>query len=195
MPKKWQTIRLKRWYSLIWWIQIISGPPRSIKFIAPYTWRSQGGARNSGINRPTKGERSLGLRTSQPQLRPRLITVLGPVKELGRLETEGVKTCLEPSTILSIAGATYIGNCGLSSKPLSQNSSEVVADRQGERPSPCSSLFSIIISISILYYLYNTSVKKNLFSFTNVEKMYKFSLQNHVARASSISGTGKVMYE
>ena len=68
--------------------------------------------------------------------------LLGPVTELGRLET-GVKTCLEPSTISSISGATDIGNCGSSSKPLSQNSSEMVADRQGERPSPCS-LFSII---------------------------------------------------
>jgi hypothetical protein len=65
--------------------------------------------------------------------------------ELGRLETEDVKTWLEPSTISSIAGATDIGNRGLSSKPLSQNSSKMVADRQGERPSPCFSLFSIII--------------------------------------------------
>jgi hypothetical protein len=64
------------------------------------------------------------------------------VKDLGRLETDVVKTSLEPSTISSIAGATDIGNCGFSSKPLSQNSSEVVADRQGERPS--SSLFSIM---------------------------------------------------
>jgi hypothetical protein len=67
------------------------------------------------------------------------------VTEFGRLETEGVKTCLEPSTISSIAGATYMGSCGLSSKPLSQDSSEVVADRQGDRQSPCSYLFSIII--------------------------------------------------
>jgi hypothetical protein len=69
---------------------------------------------------------------------------LGPVTELGRLETDGVKTYLEPSTISSIAGATNIGNYGLSSKPLSQNSSEVVAAGQGERPSSCS-LFVIII--------------------------------------------------
>jgi hypothetical protein len=40
------------------------------------------------------------------------------------LETDRVKTCLEPSTISSIAGATDIGNSGLSSKPLFQNSSE-----------------------------------------------------------------------
>ena len=42
--------------------------------------------------------------------------LLEPVTELGRLETEGVKTCLEPSTISSIAGAIDIENCGLSSK-------------------------------------------------------------------------------
>ena len=106
--------------------------------------------------------------------------------ELGRLETEGVKTCLEPSTISSIAGATDIGNCGLSFKPLSQNSSEVVAHRQGERPSP---------SINILYYLCIILLLKKLFSFTNVEKIYKCFLQNHVTRAACISGTGKVMTE
>ena len=98
---------------------------------------------NSGINRPTKGVRSLGPRTSQPKLRPDKL--LGPMTELCRLETEGVKTCLEPSTLSFIAGATDIGNCGFSSKPLSQNSSELVADRRREKPSPCSSLFSIII--------------------------------------------------
>jgi hypothetical protein len=41
-----------------------------------------------------------------------------------------------------------MGSCGLSSKPLSQNSSEVVVDRQRERPSPCSSLF-------VGYHFYN----------------------------------------
>jgi hypothetical protein len=183
MPKRWQTIRV---YSLIWWIHIISGPPRSIKFIAPYTWRGHGWARNICINRPTRGR--VGLNWDPDEL-------LGSVKELGRLVT-GVKTCLEPSTISSIARATDIENCGLSSKPLSQNSSEVVADRQGERPSPCSSLFYIIISISILYYLCILLLLKNekLFSFTkwNVEKMYNFFLQNHVTCSS---GTGKVMKE
>ena len=29
-----------------------------------------------------------------------------------RMETDGVKTSLDPSTISSIAGATNIGNCG-----------------------------------------------------------------------------------
>ena len=56
-----------------------------------------------------------------------------------------------------------MGNCGLSSKPLSQNSSEVVADRQGKRPSPCSSLFSIIIINEYLVLpVYNTSIKTTL---------------------------------
>jgi hypothetical protein len=56
------------------------------------------------------------------------------VTGLGKLETDGVKTCLEPSTISSIAGATDMGSCELSSKPLSQKSSEVVADRQQGTP-------------------------------------------------------------
>ena len=42
---------------------------------------------------------------------------LGPVTEFGLLETDSAKTCMEPSTIPSIAGGTDIGICGLSNKP------------------------------------------------------------------------------
>ena len=161
-----------------------SGPPRSIKFIAPYTWKSHGGARNSGINK------KIGPGMSQPQLRPRWI--IGASDRAWSIGNRCKNLSGTIHNFIYFRSNRYRKLWIIFQTPIPK------FIRNGSWPPgrKTKSLFSIFhnISISILYYLYNTSVKK-LFIFANVDKMYKFVLQNHVARAACSSGTRKVMKE
>ena len=161
-------MRVKRWYSLIWWIQIISGPPRPIKFITPYTWRSHGGAKHSGINRPTKGVRSLGLRTSQPQLRPRwIIGASDGARSIGNKRCKNLSGTIH--NFIYCRSNKYRKLWIIFQTPIPK------FIRGGSCPPgrKTKSLFSIFHnnSINILYYLWIILLWKKLFSFTNVEKI------------------------
>ena len=160
-----------------------------MKCIAPYTWRSHGGARNSGINRPTKAVHSIGLRTSQPQLRPRwIIGASDGARSIGNRRCKNLSGTIH--NFIYCRRNKYRKLWIIFQTPIPK------FIRGGSWPPgrKTKSLFFSIFHNNINKYfvlpVYNTSIKNCL-----VSQMYKFFLQDHVTRAACSSVTGKVMKE